>query len=455
MRPKTLAAALGSAAALALAGAAPSMAAETAVGLTTDGPSSLVTFPLTDPGSAQTASIAFPAAATDTDLVGIDYRPRSNQLYAYGSLGTLYVLNPPATAGGAWTAVQVSGGLGAFPAGSDTGLDVNPAADAVRVVAETNQNYRFNPLNGNGGAGTAAGGRDADLNPGDPNVVAAGYTNNFDGTPTTELFDIDSASDMLLRQNPPNNGTLEPRGMLGVNTTDNAGFDIAQGSKTAYASFEPAGSPGSSRLYKVSLATGAASPVGAIGGGKVVESLSVVPASVIAFPVDRWAVRENAGQAQVAVVRSGPENRSATVDYATSDNSAGGTLTFDPGQTTKVISVPVADDARDGTDRAVTLTLSNAGANAIVGGQGSATLTVVDDDDAPATAPMPSRPRPDSVSVGLRLGRTVLSRGRDDDLTDAGAGRIRLDLSRKSRRALARALRNGSLRSLSLRVGVR
>jgi hypothetical protein len=454
MKPKTLAVALGCATALALAGAAPSMAAETAVGLTTDGPSSLVTFPVTDPGSAQTATITFPAAATDTNLVGVDYRPRSNQLYAYGSLGTLYVLNPPAAAGGAWTAVQVSGGLGAFPAGSDTGLDVNPAADAVRVVAESNENYRFNPLNGAGGAGTAAGGRDADLNPGDPNIVAAAYTNDFDGTPATELFDIDSSSDMLLRQNPPNNGTLEPRGMLGVNTTDNAGFDIAQGSKIAYAALELAGSPGSSSLYKVSLANGAATSVGAIGGGKVIESLSVVPASVIAFPVDGWAVRENARQAEVAVVRSGPENRTATVDYAASDGSASGTLTFDPGQTTKVISVPVADDANDGQDRKITLTLSNAGANAIVGGQGSATLTVVDDDDAPTMAP-PARRRADSVTAGLRLGGKVLARGRDDDLTDAGAGRLRLDLSAKGRRALARALRDGSLRSLSLRVGVR
>ena len=139
-------------------------------------------------------------------------------------------------------------------------LDVNPAADAVRVVNEANENYRFNPLNGNGGAGTAAGGKDSALNPGDPNVVAAAYTNNFDGTPATELFDIDSGSDMLFRQNPPNSGTLEPRGMLGVNTTDNAGFDIAQGSKVAYAALELAGTPGSSMLHTVNLANGAGHP---------------------------------------------------------------------------------------------------------------------------------------------------------------------------------------------------
>ena len=257
---KRVAVALACASAAATATAAPALADETAVGLSTDSPSSLVTFGVTTPGSAQTAAITFPMAATDTDLVGLDYRPRSNQLYAYGRLGTLYVLTPPAMAGGAWTAVQVSGGLGAFPAASDTGLDVNPAADAVRVVNEANENYRFNPLNGNGGAGTAAGGKDSALNPGDPNVVAAAYTNNFDGTPATELFDIDSGSDMLFRQNPPNSGTLEPRGMLGVNTTDNAGFDIAQGSKVAYAALELAGTPGSSMLHTVNLANGRPPP---------------------------------------------------------------------------------------------------------------------------------------------------------------------------------------------------
>jgi hypothetical protein len=79
------------------------------VGLSTDSPSSLVTFGVNTPGSAQTAAITFPMAATDTDLVGLDYRPRSNQLYAYGRTGTLHVLTPPAMAGGAWT-----GGLAAL-----------------------------------------------------------------------------------------------------------------------------------------------------------------------------------------------------------------------------------------------------------------------------------------------------------------------------------------------------
>ncbi|MGH2716469.1 MAG: DUF4394 domain-containing protein [Thermoleophilaceae bacterium] len=447
---KRAAVALACASAAALATSAPALADETAVGLSTDSPSSLVTFPVTNPSSAQTASITFPMGAMDTNLVGLDYRPRSNQLYAYGSLGTLYVLNPPATPGGAFAAVQVSAGLGAFPAAADTGLDFNPMADAIRVVNENDENYRFNPLNGNGGAGTAAGGRDSNLNPGDPNVVAAGYTNDFDGTTSTELFDIDSGSDVLFKQNPPNAGTLELRGMLGVNTTDNAGLDVAQGSKVAYAALELAGSPGSSTLHTINLANGAATPVGAIGGGEVIESLSVVPASVIAFAVGASAVSESGGQAQIAVVRSGPENRTATVDYSSSGGGPSGTLTFEPGQTTKLITVPVSDDAGDGADRQIALTLANPGANALVGARDATTLTIVDDDDRPVSPPA----KPKSVDAALKLGRHLLDRARLR-LDDGSKGRGTLELSRSDRRALARALARGKAGSLTLKVRVR
>lgn len=420
------------------------MAGETAVGLSDAVPSTLVTFPVDQPSSTATAGITFPAgtSALDQDLVGLDYRPRSNQLYAYGLGGSLFVLTPPVAPATTWGAVLVSDGLGPFPP-ADTGLDFNPAADAIRVVNEADQNYRFNPLNGNGGAGTGAGGTDAPLNPGTPSVVAAGYTNNFDGTTATELFDLDAGSDMLFRQNPPNEGTLEPRGMLGVDTTETAGLDVAQGSKIAYASLDPAGAVDST-LYTINLANGAATPVGEIGGPDQIESLSVVPASVIAFSVAASAVSESGGQAQIAVVRSGPENRAATVDYSSTNGGPSGTLTFAPGQTTQTISVPVTANRRDDSDRRLALTLANAGANAIVGGVATSTLTVVDDDDTKSSR----------ISGGLRLKKRLLDRGATD-LSKSGRGRVTFKLGKADRRALARALRRGKGRSLTLRVRVR
>ena len=42
------------------------------------------------------------------------------------------------------------------------------------------------------------------------------------------LYGIDSQTDTLVIQNPPNNGTLVPVGALGVNTNDEVGFDITK-----------------------------------------------------------------------------------------------------------------------------------------------------------------------------------------------------------------------------------
>ena len=57
---------------------------------------------------------------------------------------------------------------------------------------------------------------DGNINPSDPSVAAVAYTNSFAGAATTILYDIDVASNKLYKQNPPNNGTLELVGSLGL-----------------------------------------------------------------------------------------------------------------------------------------------------------------------------------------------------------------------------------------------
>ena len=79
-------------------------AAETAVGLTNANPSTLVTFPVGNPGAATPATINFPNVdggilGPDTNLIGLDHRPRGGGLYAQATRGTLYVLTPAAAAG--------------------------------------------------------------------------------------------------------------------------------------------------------------------------------------------------------------------------------------------------------------------------------------------------------------------------------------------------------------------
>ena len=121
--------------------------------------------------------------------------------------------------------------------------------DRIRVVSDANQNLRINPADGvttNDGA----------LNPGDPEVSAAAYQNNFAGTTTTTLYVLDNATDKLLIQNPPNAGTLVQVGSLGVDITASNGFDIGGMSMKAYGVFTVGGA---TNIYTVNLTTGGAS----------------------------------------------------------------------------------------------------------------------------------------------------------------------------------------------------
>lgn len=136
----------------------------------------------------------------------------------------------------------------------------------MRVVSDADQNLRINVDNG----ATIV---DGTLNPGNPNVVAAAYTNNFAGATTTTLYVIDSSTDQLFIQNPPNNGTLNLVGSLGVDAESITGFDISGLTGVAYAALVPRGSTFSS-LYQINLATGAATLIGQIGSGLVITGLA-------------------------------------------------------------------------------------------------------------------------------------------------------------------------------------
>ena len=386
----------------------------------------------------------------------------------------------PAAAAGQFnaTAVNVTPFVSPFFSSflNDFGFGFNPVADAIRVVEEENLNFRFSPNNGN------SLGTDGNLNPGDPRIVAADYTNSFDGATSTTLYDIDSGSDRVLTQGSvggtpvsPNTGNLIDVGPLGVDTTDNAGLDIAQASGTAYASFEPAGSPGNSVLHTLDLATGAATPVGTIAGGMPLESLSVVPASVLQFPSSATAVSKSSGQVQIPVTRTGPANRTATVAYSLS-GGGGGTLTFAPGDYQETITVPTTGD--------VTLTLSGESANAILGPQSSTSVVVVDDT---AQTPQPS-PGNDTtapallakagalkhgvlrlrfscdeacfVRASLRLGGKTVGTA-TESIGRAGVGRLRIRVNTAGRTArhgkltlrLTARDRAGNTRSLALPLG--
>lgn len=210
-------------------------------------------------------------------LLGIDFRPADGRLYAISSAGRLYTLDPATGVATAKASLAADAADASAPftalAGNRFGVDFNPVADRLRVVSDTGQNLRINVDSGattTDGALARAGGA--------PVVTAAAYTNAFAGTATTQLFDLDPAAGLLHLQDPPNDGTLAAGLPLGVSADGADGFDIDARDNVAYAALTVGGT---TSLFTVDLATGAASPVGggAIAGGEPVIGLALVPST--------------------------------------------------------------------------------------------------------------------------------------------------------------------------------
>ena len=148
------------------------------------------------------------------------------------------------------------------------GFDFNPTVDRIRVVSNTGQNLRLNPIDGTVAA------VDGTLNPGTPNVTASAYTNNFAGATTTTLYNIDTRTGaaMLFRQMPPNDGTLVSVGSLGTEVESSNGFDIGGTSGMAYALLR---SGGTTRVYSINLTSGAATGGATIPGNPAVRGMAL------------------------------------------------------------------------------------------------------------------------------------------------------------------------------------
>ena len=107
-----------------------------------------------------------------------------------------------------------------------------------------------------------------------------------------------------------------------------------------------------------------------------------------------YSVNEGCATAVVAVNRSGGNAATATVDFATSDNTAeqrtdytiaSGTVSFAPGETVKSFSVLISKDAYTEGPETINLTLSNpsSSAGASLGAPSTATLTINNDGSVP------------------------------------------------------------------------
>ncbi len=241
------------AAAGALAAPAAASAAEQFYAITQD--DRLVSFQSDSPNALR-SDRPITGLAAGEQLIGLDVRPANDQLYGLGSQGRLYVVNRT-------TARVRAVGDPFVPAllGNNFGFDFNPTVDRIRLTSDEDQNLRLNPDTGataavDGNLAYAAADANAARN---PNVTASAYTNPVAGATTTELYGIDTAADVLVEQNPPNAGTLNTDGALGVDAQDPVSFAIAT-DNVGWAVFkDPAANL--SNLHRIDLATGRATPV--------------------------------------------------------------------------------------------------------------------------------------------------------------------------------------------------
>lgn len=200
-----------------------------------------------DPMSPSENSVDLMGMNSNETVVGLDFRPMNGALYAITNQNRLLTVN---TANGQVT--PIGSGLSPALSGTSFGFDFNPTVDRIRVVSNTGQNLRLHPE-----LGTVVF-TDGSLNPGAPTVNAAAYDNSFAMATSTTLYVIDSETDTLYKQLPPNDGVLVPVGPLGVNVVSENGFDIGGSSNMGYALLKVGNT---TAVYQINLTTGQATSV--------------------------------------------------------------------------------------------------------------------------------------------------------------------------------------------------
>jgi parallel beta-helix repeat protein len=110
----------------------------------------------------------------------------------------------------------------------------------------------------------------------------------------------------------------------------------------------------------------------------------------IQFAAPAYLVTETGGAAVITVTRTGDTSGTATVDYATSDGSAvagsnytaaSGTLTFQDGEASEIVTIPIEDDGLADGDMSFQVLLSDP-SGASLGAVSNADVTIADSDTA-------------------------------------------------------------------------
>jgi len=111
----------------------------------------------------------------------------------------------------------------------------------------------------------------------------------------------------------------------------------------------------------------------------------------LSFSTANYTVNEGGGSAQVTIERTGDKSSAASVTFKTANGSATSgkdytavskTVSFAVGETSKTVSIAIADRGLTSGSKTVSLSLSNTSANAELGSPSTAKLTILDNDQA-------------------------------------------------------------------------
>jgi trimeric autotransporter adhesin len=241
----------------------------------------LISFNAGSPQKLCTAPVRITNLQSGDNVLGIDVRPSDGLLYAVGSGGRLYTINTTigtnfanATPGPLLQSAASSSFNGLN--GDDFGFDFNPTNNNLRLVSNRGQNLSIDVELGAVTTQTA-------LNPGNPSVTAAAYTNSVRGAGSTTLFVINTGNETLSIQGMPvtmpANGILVPQGNLNSgDVTGVSGFDINGQTGVAVAALTLASTPGVTDLFTINLSSGLATRVNTIGVNERIRGLAFASA---------------------------------------------------------------------------------------------------------------------------------------------------------------------------------
>lgn len=261
---------------------------------------SLVSFSPRSPNT--TTSVAVTGLSTGDELLSIDFRPATGELFGLvrnGTSGKLVTIN--ATTGAVTTlASLVDQSSPTTPITLDANkaynIDFNPMADALRVVSTSaggtggngenlrvvvkvagadQPGYTFIEANAGGGNLSAGTGTAANFN-----VVNVAYTNSFGGTTSTALYDIDGNNNALLNQASANSGNLNLVGSLGTPLVSYGGFDITGGDNGSRLLAARGTASGPFSLFNIDVTTGTTTAAGNLTGGDNVIGGTTGPADL-------------------------------------------------------------------------------------------------------------------------------------------------------------------------------